>query len=170
MTAHFTELWPFALRLYAREGVSAACVRLQDEGGLDVCELLWLCWLAANHHTLAEPDNEWQEALGDVRHWQRSVTVPLRQQRRLLKPLTEQMPRLVTLRTHIKQAELEAEREALTRLETLARQGNGVRPANGTADLDATLAHWAGSLSADLMALLLHIAHAARADAEPTEA
>lgn len=168
MAEHFTELWPYALRLYGREGVSPACVRLQDEGGLDVCELLWLCWLDANGQTLAARDGEWQEALADVRAWQRDVTVPLRAQRRRLKAEVARTPRLATLRGHVKHAELEAEKEALTRLEALARAGRGIRAKPAQAPpLEATLARWAGTVAQALRPALAHVAQAARADAEP---
>lgn len=41
-----TDLWNFALHLYARPGVEAACLALQDEGA-DVCLLLCGAWLEA---------------------------------------------------------------------------------------------------------------------------
>ncbi|HSH48025.1 MAG TPA: TIGR02444 family protein [Halomonas sp.] len=118
-------LWEFALALYARPGVEAACLRLQDSAGLDVCELLWLCWLA--RHGLAPADDVGQH-LEPVRAWQRDMTYPLRRQRRALKARVGSVPELARLRQAIKEAELLAEREALRQLQELARQGLGVRP------------------------------------------
>jgi uncharacterized protein (TIGR02444 family) len=112
-------LWTFALDLYGREGVEAACLSLQDEAGVDVCELLWLCWL--HHHGLscaAPPD--------EARRWQREVTIPLRHLRRALKPEARGQESVAELRRTIQQAELQAERETLRRLERLALDGAGL--------------------------------------------
>ncbi|WP_280547098.1 MULTISPECIES: TIGR02444 family protein [unclassified Halomonas] len=106
-------LWEFALALYGRDGVEAACLVLQDEAGVDVCELLWHCWLY--QHGLA------CDACPDpVRRWQRRVTIPLRRLRRELKPEAQESESVAALRRTLQQAELQAEREALSRLERLA--------------------------------------------------
>src|SRR5690606_26452407 len=76
-------LWAFALALYACPGVEAACLALQDEAGVDVCELLWRCWLL--HHG-ARPGPAAEAGLREVRRWQAEVTAPLRTLRRRLKP------------------------------------------------------------------------------------
>ncbi|WP_168169349.1 TIGR02444 family protein [Kushneria phosphatilytica] len=120
------DLRRFALTLYGRPGVEAACLTLQDEGGLDVCELLWRCWLA--HHGLA-PGPATEAGLADIRRWQREMTAPLRHRRRRLKSLATDEPRLETLRTHLKRAELESELEALTRLQALAELHDSVTSA-----------------------------------------
>lgn len=109
-------LWEFALALYGSGGVEAACLVLQDEAGVDVCELLWHCWL--HHHGLA-----CDASLEPFRRWQRQVTAPLRQLRRELKPEAQESESVAALRRTLKQAELQAEREALSRLERLAREG-----------------------------------------------
>ncbi|MDI5919423.1 TIGR02444 family protein [Halomonas sp. LR5S13] len=106
-------LWEFALALYGRDGVEAACLMLQDEAGIDVCELLWHCWL--HHHGLA-----CDACLDPVRRWQRQVTAPLRRLRRELKPEAGRHASVAALRRTLQQAELQAEREALSRLERLA--------------------------------------------------
>ncbi|QFU03320.1 hypothetical protein FIU83_16940 [Halomonas sp. THAF5a] len=114
-------LWEFALALYGRDGVEAACLTLQDEAGVDVCELLWHCWLY--RHGLAceaPPDG--------VRHWQRDVTAPLRRLRRALKAEARTDEGVAELRATLQRAELQAEREALTRLQRLALSGTGIRP------------------------------------------
>lgn len=117
-------LWDFALTLYARPGVEAACLRLQDKAGLDVCELLWLCWL--ERHGLA-PAGDVVQHLDPVRTWQREMTYPLRRQRRALKTIVSANPELARLRQTIKDAELLAEQEALRQLQQLTHQGRGVR-------------------------------------------
>ncbi|MGM0694422.1 MAG: TIGR02444 family protein [Pseudomonadota bacterium] len=106
-------LWEFALALYGRDGVESACLVLQDEAGVDVCELLWHSWLY--HHGLT-----CAECLDPVHRWQRRVTAPLRRLRRDLKPEASQHASVAALRRTLQQAELQAEREALSRLESLA--------------------------------------------------
>ena len=36
--------WDFSLEVYAKEGVADACLRLQDDLGIDVNMLLFCCW------------------------------------------------------------------------------------------------------------------------------
>jgi len=118
-------LWEFALELYGRDGVEAACLVLQDEAGVDVCELLWHCWL--HRHGLV-----CDESLDPVRRWQREVTGPLRRLRRDLKVEAKQRESVAALRRTLKQAELQAEREALTRLARLALESQRLSPLSRT--------------------------------------
>ncbi|MDR5861000.1 TIGR02444 family protein [Halomonas eurihalina] len=112
-------LWDFALNLYARDGIEQACLTLQDEAGVDVTELLWRCWLYRyNLRAGATPP--------DVRQWQHDVISPLRRLRRGLKPAARERSNVASLRQRIKQAELDAERECLLRLE--AHSGTGRVP------------------------------------------
>ncbi|MGJ8525787.1 hypothetical protein LMG33818_001534 [Halomonadaceae bacterium LMG 33818] len=104
-------LWQFALRLYSLPGVSATALTLQDEAGIDVPELLWLCWLERHQESPIS-----LEPLQDVHEWQRQITARLRELRRCLKPVSEAEPRLLPLRQKIKDAELEAEKETLHQL------------------------------------------------------
>ncbi|QFT86604.1 hypothetical protein FIU88_16795 [Halomonas sp. THAF12] len=110
-------LWDFALALYARPGAEAACLHLQDDAGLEVIELLWRLWLF--HHGLAAgpmPDS--------VARWQAEVTAPLRRLRRSLKAEAAERESVAALRQRLKAAELDAEREALARLEAHSRRGD----------------------------------------------
>jgi len=117
MSATATDsLWSYALERYARPGAEALCLRLQDDHGWDVCELLWVAWLAGRG---SQPDLSDAEALAAVRRWQREMTLPLRQRRRELKREAHESPHLEPLRQALKQAELLAERETLRRLERL---------------------------------------------------
>ncbi|MBD3895402.1 TIGR02444 family protein [Halomonas sp. ML-15] len=110
-------LWDFALALYGRDGVEAACLQLQDEARTDVCELLWLCWLDV-HGLVA--DGKLSAALAPLRHWQAEMTQPLRQRRRALKQQALTHPEIAELREAIKRAELLAEREALRLLQRIS--------------------------------------------------
>ncbi|ATJ81099.1 TIGR02444 family protein [Halomonas beimenensis] len=113
-------LWDFALALYARPGVEAACLHLQDDAGLEVIELLWRCWLF-RHGLAAGPLPE------EVRRWQAEVTAPLRRLRRDLKAEAVERASVAALRERIKAAELAAEREALARLERWSLDGPPLR-------------------------------------------
>ncbi|MGE4532541.1 TIGR02444 family protein [Halomonas sp.] len=110
-------LWEFALAFYARPGVEGACLGLQDQAGIDVCELLWRCWLLTHG---ALPGEAAEAGLAAVHRWQREVTAPLRRLRRGLKADAEAREGVARLREALKRAELEAERETLARLESLA--------------------------------------------------
>jgi uncharacterized protein (TIGR02444 family) len=83
--------WDYALELYRREGVEAACLELQERHGLDVNVVLLCCWLAgrgivADELALARIA-EMSEA------WQEEFVRPLRAVRNRLKAaLTEPRP------------------------------------------------------------------------------
>lgn len=109
-------LWAFALRFYALPDVEAAFLRLQDEEGVDVCEVLFHSWLFI-HGLEANPQALAIERRERAR-WQRDITAVLRQLRQALKheALTAGADSGVTeLRNTIKKAELLAERENLQR-------------------------------------------------------
>lgn len=118
-------LWDQALDLYARPGVASACLTLQDQTMVDVCELLWACWL--QRHGLT-PDEDAPRHLAPIRAWQAEITRPLRAQRRGLKQLALTDPQVAELRDTLKRAELLAERECLRRLADLATEGHAIRP------------------------------------------
>jgi uncharacterized protein (TIGR02444 family) len=76
-------IWDFVLNYYRQQGVSEAAIALQDAAGIDVNMILFLMWLSGQGKTLAEAD---MRTLGETSHgWQRSVVVPIRNIRRLLK-------------------------------------------------------------------------------------
>jgi len=109
-------LWDFAQRFYALPDVEAACLCLQDEDGVDVCELLFHCWLMV-HGLKARPPLLAMECL-ERRRWQGEVTAVLRQLRQGLKGDAERAGAesgVAELRGVIKKAELLAERENLQR-------------------------------------------------------
>jgi len=106
-------LWDFALALYAKPGVEAACLTLQEEAEIDVCELLFHCWLCSSGLEAIPA------VLADEREqrrlWQCQVTEVLRGLRRDLKAQAGASEPVAALRETIKQAELMAERENLQR-------------------------------------------------------
>jgi len=126
-------LWPFALCVYARHGVEAALLELQDEHGQSVPFLLWALWLAAQGRRVDA------RALADgaklARAWQDAAIAPLRELRRGLKRPSRAVlarPR-EALRERVKAVELEAERMLLQMLEEAS-------PAPSGPPLDAALA------------------------------
>jgi len=108
-----TPLWDFALALYAKPGVEAACLTLQEQGDQDVCEVLFHCWLYASGLEVL-PDAVARQREQRLQ-WQGRVTEVLRSLRRELKASAASSESVKALRETIKQAELMAERENLQR-------------------------------------------------------
>lgn len=111
------DLWSFALSTYARPGVEAACLNLQEQGA-DVCLLLCGAWLEQRGVALEPGRIEALEQLAGP--WRKTVVEPLRQLRVQWRTMAQQDPSLAALRERVKALELEAERELLARLEALA--------------------------------------------------
>ncbi|MGM0701974.1 MAG: TIGR02444 family protein [Pseudomonadota bacterium] len=141
----------FALALYAREGVEAACLTLQDDAGLDICEVLWHAWLYHHGARLASETPE----LAELHRWQREVTRPLRTLRRRLKAQAHGDAGVAGVRRDIKRAELAAEYHALTQLQHLSERTTRLEPLpQPPASLSSTLAaRWQVQKKSQLMAL-----------------
>lgn len=118
-----TPLWDFALALYARPGVEAACLTLQEEGDQDVCEVLFHCWLYASG--LEALPGAVARQREQRLQWQGRVTEVLRALRRDLKASATTSQSVAALRDTIKQAELMAERENLQRWQTWVYESDG---------------------------------------------
>ncbi|MDR5899287.1 TIGR02444 family protein [Halomonas vilamensis] len=106
-------LWDFALDFYTRPEVEAACLCLQEQAQVDVCELLFHAWLY-RHGLEAKPDALANERQARLR-WQQEVTGVLRELRGALKGQAQTNNGVAQLRATIKEAELLAERENLQR-------------------------------------------------------
>ena len=139
-------LWEFAVQLYRAPGVERQCLEWQSRGG-DVCVLLCAAWLEQRAVPYSRARHQALEQL--ALPWQREVVTPLRALRQNWKARAESDQALSSLREHVKALELEAERELLKRLQSLAQ----VWPA------DHAPSNWLGPLSgersADLTALRL---------------
>src|SRR5207248_3229403 len=108
-TADAAALWSFSLAFYARPGVGAACLALQDEHGLDVNLILLCCWLGwSGRGRLAAA--ELAAADRRVAAWRREVIEKLRAARRALK--THPVAAAPALRRDVQALELRAERAA----------------------------------------------------------
>ncbi|QJP06554.1 TIGR02444 family protein [Pseudomonas multiresinivorans] len=112
------DVWSYALKLYARPGVEAACLSLQEGGG-DVCLLLASAWLGSTGVAFSPSRMSALECT--AREWREEVIVPLRSLRQRWRQSAKQDAELAPLRERIKQLELEAEKVLLGRLEAVAR-------------------------------------------------
>lgn len=102
--------WSFALRLYAKAGVSEACLVLQDRMGVDVNVLLFALF-AAMDRCVALDERDLQAIDDQVASWRDEVVLPLRSIRRRLKSGPEPAPDVATeaLRDKVKRSEIAAE-------------------------------------------------------------
>ena len=125
--------WRFSLDFYARPGVSAACLALQDDHGLDVNLALYACWVGwSGGGRLGAADVATAEQR--VASWRGGVIAPLRAARRALK-----QENVAALYAEAKALELAAEREAQRRLAAGAPlphcRSEGERAADARANL-----------------------------------
>lgn len=102
--------WRFSLRFYRHPEVADACIRLQEEAGVDVNLLLFLLWHATRKRALSA--TEVAELERRIGAWRDMTVIPLRTLRRALKsPPALVAPATAELfRTKVKAVELEAER------------------------------------------------------------
>ncbi|WEK30866.1 MAG: TIGR02444 family protein [Candidatus Pseudomonas phytovorans] len=156
----YTDLWNYALALYAKPGVEAACLRLQAQGG-DVCLLLCAAWLQARGVAVLD---ERAQALHEVaERWQREVVAPLRSLRQQWRASAAGDPQLAALREQVKGLELQAERALLERMQERSRAW----PADSTEPADDWLARLAPAPALHHDALQqLRVAAAALQEAE----
>jgi len=112
----------FALALYARPGVSSACLKLQHEGGVDVLMLIALLYADVR---LGQPlDTAGIAVLDDnIAEWRRMVIQPLRHIRAQLKPDWPEVSDAdrLALREKVKALELQAEFIQLSVIESWLR-------------------------------------------------
>ena len=109
MTETRSEFWDFSLRFYARPGVAATCLELQDQAGADINVVLYLFFLASRCRRLDAAETARLDAAVAV--WREQVVRPLRAVRRSLKTmLTQPDDAISRLRDDIKRSELAAEK------------------------------------------------------------
>ncbi|WP_256378992.1 TIGR02444 family protein [Beijerinckia sp. L45] len=104
------DFWTFSMHFYALPGVAAACVALQDKGGVDVNLLLFAVWSGMTG--CAFRADQITAADDACRSWRDGVIIPLRTARRTLKMAGRRHnpAAAAQLRTRIGEAEIEAER------------------------------------------------------------
>jgi len=141
--------WHFTLETYARPGVSARCIELQDRDGRDVNLLLLALYAGlVLGRRLSAADFAGLET--DSAAWRNRVTSPLRTVRRDLKPLAGD-PAVAALRSAVQAAEIEAERLAQLQLVSALPEGPVELPGPDLARSNlATYAGAAGEMLASL--------------------
>jgi uncharacterized protein (TIGR02444 family) len=145
-------LWEFSLDFYARPGVSAALIELQDRAGLDVNLILFALWYGLSGRGRLDKE---KLAAADhaARIIQAEIITPLRALRRRLR--TEPDADIQRLREAIKGLELDAEKIAQVRLSRCA----------GPPAIDTDPAELLAAATANLtLALGADHAHGAAAD------
>lgn len=111
-----SRLWDFSLQQYARAGVADACLRLQDEQGVNVNLLLWCVWLEQRGLTLDTARLRYAQKR--IHAWDEHYVVPLRQLRcRMKAEFGVADADIERVRQQIKQAELLAEKQVQLWLE-----------------------------------------------------
>jgi len=118
--------WRFSLGFYRQPEVAEACIRMQDEAGVDVNLLFYLLWHASLERRLTRAEVERIER--QIAPWREQVVAPLRAIRRAIKvpPPAIEAGTAEAYRTKVKGLELEAERlqqEALYDLAQTSRFG-----------------------------------------------
>lgn len=112
--------WDFCLDIYARPGVSAACLELQHQHCVVVPLLLCSAWLGARGVPLSPAETA--ALAGAIRDWDLEVVQSLRSLRTKLKtgPRPALSPEADLFREKIKAVELDAEKLEIELLERLA--------------------------------------------------
>ena len=128
------DFWAFSLRIYAGQGVSEACLALQDESGADVNIVLFILWRARSGIALGAGEIERLDEHVSV--WRCSVVQPLRKVRRQLKVSVVPLRRSEAhaYREKVKALELEGERLQQIAMADIAAKLDGQA---GTSPLDA---------------------------------
>ena len=128
-------VWDETLRAYARPGVPAACLSLQDDYGQNTSFLLWAVWAETADAGLLG------RAADVARRWEALALAPLRAVRRALKPPLAGVldDAREGLREDVKAVELRCERVLMESLEALAGERGG---AHALAALEAASKAW----------------------------
>jgi uncharacterized protein (TIGR02444 family) len=115
------ELPADAVALYRREGVSAACLALQERVQLDVNVLLFAAWMGVRCARVMPPQDV-EKAAALVSEWHRDIVLPLRAVRRRLKngPMPAPSDQTDALRGKVQSVEIAAELIELAQLGQLA--------------------------------------------------
>ena len=133
-------LWDWTLAAYGRPGVPEACLDLQDRYGRNTSFLLWAAW--AESQGWAPDDALLASAAVVARSWEQEVLGPLREVRRVLKPVRPPVDDAAreALREDVKAAELRAERLLMETLEALTPAG----PSGGAKAVARAAVAWGG--------------------------
>jgi uncharacterized protein (TIGR02444 family) len=112
--------WRFSLMVYARPGVVAALIGLQDRGGHNVNLILFGLWLAIGRGKRLDPAG-FARARAVIETLDHDVVLPLRKLRRDLKSNPD--PDIQELRLRVLALEIAAERRVQARLAGIVAGG-----------------------------------------------
>ena len=143
-------LWPFSLETYARDGVEATLLELQDAHGQCAPFLLWALWMGASGRRADASTLAAGAAL--ARGWQDVAVSPLRDIRRRLKARIGSVRASARRRLgeRVAALELEAERMLLAMLEDASPAPTATRTSPGHCLRDA-IGAWGGTAPAALV-------------------
>ena len=115
------DFWGFALQSYARPGVAALCLEIQDQHGINVMLLLYACFCGACGATSGSMDPD--AAVAALDPLERHLIAPLRRGRRALAGAARALgsERLGESAARVQRAEIAAERLQCLRLPMPAR-------------------------------------------------
>ena len=110
-------LWQWALEVYARPSVAAACLALQDGHGQNAPYLLWAAWRASEGRAA-----DTAVAFQLVKRWDMAVGAPLRDVRRSIKAAWPGIDGCARddFRNRVKDTELAGEKVLMESLEALS--------------------------------------------------
>jgi len=120
--------WDWALCVYARQPVAAACLHLQDAHGQNVPFLLWAAWAALQGRPVDLP-----RTASLVQAWDAEVGAPLRGVRRALKASRPDVADAAreTFREQVKATELAGEKLLMESLEATCGPVDATRDVYG---------------------------------------
>jgi uncharacterized protein (TIGR02444 family) len=147
--------WDFAIKVYGAQGVSGACLEVQERLGVDVNVLLFCLWVGESGRGALTP-NQLAHARDSVGRWHESVVKKMREVRRALKDDTFGAPRALSdeLRRGIQAREIDAEHvEQLVLAASVdALAADTARPAEARGeDAVANVGTYLAQLNASLM-------------------
>jgi uncharacterized protein (TIGR02444 family) len=159
--------WDYALELYRRPGVEAACLELQQRHGVDINIVLFCCWLT--HRGVAADAAFLARIAAAAEVWQQEVVRPLRAVRSQLKSaLTAPQPGSIAarwpelaaaLRQQVLALEIDGERlEQLLLAEFAAELGPAAAPGVAPASVNLRRYWRFAAPDRDALATLLHAA------------
>lgn len=120
-------LWDYSLDTYAKNGVSRACLALQDYFDLDVNMVLYTLWAGKQGYELTAEDIA---TIADVpHHWQVNTVIPIRTARQQIKQQIQTLPtntagEMQTLYAELKKQELTAEQMEQDLIQTCHNKHN----------------------------------------------
>lgn len=155
-----SDFWDWAVTAYARPGVAALCLDLQNAHGENVPLLLWAAWVGRQGIMMDRALAGKGMALAD--RWAQAAVIPLRTLRNRLKSSISEGDEAVRLplRETIKAAELAAERALMVLLAELVAKKINKNQYDGENILHALQHVSRSAVDADAQAQLIALAEA----------